>query len=173
MPYCGILQSGIGDLSRGEFEIDAMNFYPCWCAFLVLIAIPEFGRAHSLDVIVRVVNRTVVVEARFDSDDAADDCTITVIAPNGREIANGVTDRNGIFTFSQPEPGQYRIVADAGAGHRAVKSLTVNAVERVRDDTPARGLPNWVLILIGLLLIAGGTVIWMQVARFRPRVNSA
>ena len=40
-----------------------------------------------------------------------------------------MTDKNGRFTFPLPEPGEYRIVADAGAGHRAKKTLTVTAAE--------------------------------------------
>ena len=150
-----------------------MNSVNCSIALFVVFAIPSIGKAHGLGIAYSFVNRTVVVEARFDSDDPADDCEISVTKADGREIAKGMTDKNGRFTFLLPEPGEYRIVADAGAGHRAKKSLTVTTAEPAVPVAPVNRSFAWLWTPFGVLLIGTGTAVWMRYAQVRRRANSA
>lgn len=135
--------------------------------------LPSTGLAHGLGITATIVNRTVKVEARFDSDDPADDCQVTVTAGDGREIVKGMTDKNGLFSFSKPEPGEYRIVADAGAGHRAEKKLTVPASEPLIHVVPVKRSLTWLWTSFGVLLIAAGTAVWMRFAQARRRAISS
>lgn len=146
-----------------------MNVFARGLAVLILIAIPNVALAHGLGITVTIANQTVKVEARFDSDDPADDCEVTVTAADGREIVKGMTDKNGFFSFPKPEPGEYRIVADAGAGHRAQKTLTVSAAESPVPVAPVKQSFPWIWTPFGILLIATGTAIWMRFAQARRR----
>lgn len=150
-----------------------MNSYARFFALFVMATIPNVALAHGLGVTVTIVNQTVAVEARFDSDDPADDCEVTVTANDGREIVKGMTNKNGLFTFPLPEPGEYRIVADAGAGHRAKKTLTVTASEPLSQDLSVKRSVSWPWTLFGILLIATGTTVWMKFAQSRRRAIPA
>lgn len=150
-----------------------MNFFSLSLSLFALAAIPSAGLAHGLGITVTIVDRTVKVEARFDSDDPADDCEITVTAADGREIAKGMTDKNGLFFFPKPELGEYLIVADAGAGHRAQKTLTVPATEPLIAVVPVKRSLTWLWTSFGVLLIAAGTAVWMRFAQVRRRAISS
>lgn len=150
-----------------------MNALSHFVVLFALAVIPNASLAHGLGLTVTINNRTVAVEARFDSDDPADDCEVTVTASDGRVIVKGMTNKNGLFTFPLPEPGEYRIVADAGAGHRAQKTLTVTTSEPLPQDVPIKRSVSWPWTIFGILLITGGTAVWMKFAQARRRAIPA
>ena len=147
-----------------------MNAFSRCLALLVLIGIPNLGQAHGLGITYSIVNRTVVVEARFDSDDPADDCEISITAADGHVIAKGMTDKNGRFSFPLPEPGEYLVVADAGAGHRARKALLVTAMTSDSTENPPKRYLALFWMPIGLISIAAGTIAWMRLAKSRRAI---
>lgn len=136
--------------------------------FLALLLLPTLAFAHGLGIDARRIGNTILVAAIFDSDDPADDAVITVATLDGRTICTGKTDAKGEFSFAVPEPGEYRITADAGAGHLAKMTITISHNPSFDDQTRQAifaSIPKWIWILIGFGIIAFGTFAWSRLAK--------
>ena len=123
--------------------------------------LPAAAAAHAPGVEVKLVGATVRVEAFFDDNTPAAAAKVTVTDEAGTEVAAGVTDSAGLWTFPTPPPGEYRIRMDAGVGHVARRKFTVPdaATEGATiSDGPTRdeatGPWRWAKAAAGLLIIA-------------------
>ncbi|MCS7046583.1 MAG: hypothetical protein NZO58_09530, partial [Gemmataceae bacterium] len=75
----------------------------------------------------------------------------------------GITDKNGMCVLSAPPSGRYRLVVDAGAGHRAETDVTTVTAEAAAGETADSrggtvrdefvGFP-WKRAAVGLAVIA-------------------
>jgi nickel transport protein len=135
-----------------------------------IVFIPSIAFAHGLGVDAKRVGDAIRVVVVFDTDDPADDCEIVVVKWNGQIVITGKTDAKGEFTFPAPEPGEYRITADAGSGHKAKVTITITPTEALSNQ-PSReqftGSVKWLWAITGLFLIASGTVLWKWFAAKR------
>ncbi len=91
-----------------------------------------------------------------------------VLDDGGTEVASGTTDGNGLWHFAVPSPGRYRVVVDAGAGHRAETTMTIGSVlssdGRVSSGPTEEEFTRFkgVQIVIGVSLILGFClVLWL------------
>jgi hypothetical protein len=122
------------------------------------MAVPAF--AHGLLVNWKLSDTQLVVTVTFDSDDPAEATDVRLIAADGATIQTGTTDRDGVVRFPRPADGTYRVIADAGAGHRKSATVMVAAdtapvpVEAPPDAMMRLGQISLGLLVIGLLVLA-------------------
>src|SRR5262245_27201137 len=129
---------------------------------LVLLGMLSATRAawaHNLGHECKIRGGRVEVEAYFSDDTSAVGASIVVQDASEQTIAQGRTDRDGKWSFELPEPGKYRVIVDAGDGHRSTSFLTVPGKdsEASGSDRPTRAeftRTPWVKLGIGLGLIA-------------------
>ena len=140
---------------------------------LAVAALPTAATAHGMGVEVKRIGATVQVEAYFDDDSPARAAEVTVTGSGGAVVATGTTDDKGVCTFAAPPAGTYKVVVDAGAGHRATKLFTIPGdpppAERVvvseglsREETT--GSRRFAMVGLGLVAIAGtsASLWWTQ-----------
>jgi nickel transport protein len=94
---------------------------------LMLLLVPSAVRAHAVGAECRVEGNRVVIEAYFDDDTPAQAALIKVFDRSDMLVAQGKADSKGIFSCTRPPEGQYRVVVDAGAGHRTEVEMQVPA----------------------------------------------
>jgi len=136
-------------------------------AFLVLAFAPASALAHALGVDCTLRGAKVEVEAFYDDNAPAQKAKVQVVNALDEIIASGVTDATGSWTFATPPPGKYEVRVDAGAGHRAKKTIIVPAAEpeaaiapplTIVEEGPTRveftRFP-WVQVLIGVVVLGG------------------
>ena len=107
----------------------------------------------------------VEVEVFYDDDTPAQKAKVQVVNAKDEVIANGVTDEKGTWSFAAPPPGIYEVRVDAGAGHRAKKTINVPALEPTDDPPPVARVSEgtraeftrfpWIQLLIGIVVLGG------------------
>ncbi len=148
--------------------------------FAVVLLLPAALFAHAVGLEVKLKGDKVTVEGFFDDDTPADDAKVTLVDEADRVVLEGKTDAKGMWTFDKPNPGKYKIKLDAGAGHRATKTLTIesaqpeltaaNSTVQTISDGPTRQeftSTPWFKIALGLGLI--GIVTGLLVLRQRAK----
>ena len=97
--------------------------------------------AHGLNVSLEpgAPGAQVSVAAYFDDDTPAPAAKVVVTENDGAPVVQGTADERGRWAFARPAPGHYRIVVDAGNGHRVHANLTIpaEATASVGIDTPS------------------------------------
>jgi hypothetical protein len=85
----------------------------------------------------------VEVEAFFDDNTPAAGAAIAVVDPARKmTIVEGKTDKEGRWSMPVPQPGRYRVVVNAGAGHLADRAMTIpTSGEGAAVDSPAPECP--------------------------------
>jgi nickel transport protein len=117
--------------------------------WLVLV-IPAVAHAHALGAEAKLKDGKVTVEAFYDDDTPATDAKVVVTDSDGKLVAEGKTDKVGKWSFSAPPAGKYKVVVDAGAGHRATVTLTVPESPRpVQPETAGRPAPGSPVASVG------------------------
>src|SRR6266571_8807784 len=91
---------------------------PLLLAFLTLAMVPPSAQAHAVGLEWRFRDDRVVIDVFYDDDSPAVRARVRVL-DGDKEIATGLTDEKGGWSFARPAPGRYTIDVDAGAGHRA------------------------------------------------------
>ncbi|MFQ3591579.1 MAG: carboxypeptidase-like regulatory domain-containing protein [Gemmataceae bacterium] len=81
--------------------------------------------AHDLGAQAKLQDGKVILEAYFDDDTAASEAKVRVMDDNGATVSSGTTDDKGTWTFAAPPPGRYRVVVNAGGGHKATIPLKI------------------------------------------------
>jgi hypothetical protein len=103
--------------------------YPYILASLAILCIPAAVFAHAVGVTCTINADKVEVEAFYDDDSPAFKAKVQIVNAQEEVIANGITDKDGKWTFATPTPGKYQVRIDAGAGHRAKKALLIPGEE--------------------------------------------
>ncbi len=83
--------------------------------------------AHALGAECRLQGGRVELEAYYDDDTPARAAKVRVEDGARRVVAEGKTDAEGRWSFAQPAPGRYRVLVDAGVGHRKEVDVTIPA----------------------------------------------
>jgi hypothetical protein len=167
------------------------TFAVYWLSAWVVLALPAVADAHAIGVEAKLKGGTVTVEAFYDDNTPAADARIIVTDPAGVAIGEGKTDAKGVWTFSAPPPGQYKVAVDAGAGHRASVALSIPTGSGSPPSTPGAeegesvtvsegptryeftGPMRLVWATIGLAIIGGGTWVLARVVRAVKRDSVA
>jgi hypothetical protein len=90
--------------------------------------------AHALGADCTLVGQKVQVEAFYEDNTPARKARVTVLDEGKAVVAEGRTDAKGCWTFPTPRPGRYRVVVEAGEGHRATVTLTVPEGKRAPPE---------------------------------------
>lgn len=87
---------------------------------------PSQAAAHSLKAY-HWQGAAFIVQANFGGGEAASYAKVVVLAPGDEvmEHQSGVTDGRGMFAFVPDRPGRWRIVIDAGMGHKTALVVDV------------------------------------------------
>ena len=140
---------------------------PAVALALVLLA-PAVAAAHGLSVEATLAAGRVTVVAAYDTGEPAAAARVTV-ARDGVEVATGVTDDRGEYSFDAPPAGAYGIRVDDGQGHRARARLTIPALSDGGTIADGAGRPTdlgrWLRVAGGLGVIALLTVIGRRAVR--------
>lgn len=107
-------------------------------SFIALLFVPSVGYSHGMGVDAKLKADLVRVEVYYDDDTPASAAKVVVTDVNGMMIAEGTTDKSGIWSFPIPKAGKYRITADGGDGHLAKTSITIT--EQAAPTNPKLGL---------------------------------
>lgn len=128
-------------------------------SFLLALVVTFHGFAHGLEATATLTPPAVVVRARYGGSEPVAFVKVRVLAPQGSpvEYQNGLTDRNGQFSFVPDGPGAWRVLVDDEEGHR--RELTVS-VPSPFEGSAASAPPapdRWLRVLTGLSLMVGLT----------------
>jgi cobalt/nickel transport system permease protein len=96
---------------------------------LILIAISSQALAHKVNLFAWYDGKMILSEGYFSTGTKAVNSTIMVLDSEGKEVFNGMTDKKGEFSFKPPRNGEYRLVLEAGMGHRAEALVSVQGME--------------------------------------------
>lgn len=132
-------------------------------ATLLLGASP--AAAHGLGASVKVKKDQVEVKTYYDDGTAARGAKVHVQDAAKKTIAEGKTDREGIFAFPLPKPGRYELIVNAGLGHLTKTDFTIrtsseadkigSAIDsNVPSEEEFTAFP-WLKIIIGVTIIGG------------------
>src|SRR5262249_9986424 len=122
-------------ITKVEFflRIRTMFLRPLLLALIALPALPLAADAHNIGLECKLKGSRVHVEAFYDDDTPGAHAKMVVVDGEEKIVARGKTDANGEWSFPAPQPGQYEVRVDAGAGHRASKKITVPAENFVAE----------------------------------------
>jgi len=95
----------------------------------ILIAICTQAHAHRVNLFAWYDGKMILAEGYFSGGNKAMDSTILVFDSEGKEVFHGMTDKKGEFSFKPPGNGEYRLVLEAGMGHRAEALVSVQGTE--------------------------------------------
>ena len=83
------------------------------------------ARAHALGAECRLRGVHIELDAFYDDDTPAAGAKVRLLDEQKKVVAEGRTDAKGRWTAPRPPAGNYEVVVDAGAGHRATRKITV------------------------------------------------
>lgn len=148
-------------------------------AWLLLLLTPSIVQAHALNAECWVKGDQVEVKATFDDGTHPNNAKVQVLDTEGKEIASGLTDARGLWSFPKPTDGPYRVIVDAGAGHRTETRMTIGGDASMLPSLVSTGSTEeeftrfkWLQVLLGLFAIAGFcAVLWLIQRSRRPKTN--
>ena len=94
----------------------------------ILIGICSQAHAHRVNLFAWYDGKMILAEGYFSGGNKAMDSTILVLDSGGKEVYHGMTDKKGEFSFKPPGNGEYRLVLEAGMGHRAEALVSVQGM---------------------------------------------
>jgi hypothetical protein len=137
-------------------------------AAVTTLLAPSFAVAHDLIALVKVRDADMYVEAGYsyarDESEPAGGAAVTVTDADGKPVAAGTTDENGVWTFPRPPAGTYTVVVEQ-AGHRAAVSISIPETGTA-EFLPSR-LDKRVGVAAGVAVVLGLTLAYRLVRR-RP-----
>jgi nickel transport protein len=95
----------------------------------ILIMFCSQAHAHKVNLFAWYDGKMILSEGYFSSGNKAMDSTILVLDSSGKEVFHGMTDKKGEFSFKPPGNGDYRLILEAGMGHRAEALVSVQGME--------------------------------------------
>jgi hypothetical protein len=126
-------------------------------ALAALLMCVEPALAHRLlaDCRVQQEKGKIFVEAYFDDDTRPRAALVEIFRGDERIGEEVKSDAQGMCVLPLPEPGEYRVVINAGAGHRTERTIVVPTIPMaevfIEQFEPARY--PWERVGLGLGLI--------------------
>lgn len=94
-----------------------------------LIAISSPAYAHRVNLFAWYDGKMILADGYFSGGAKAMNSKILVLDSRGKEVFHGMTDKKGKFSFKPPGNGEYRLVLEAGMGHRTEALVSVKGME--------------------------------------------
>jgi hypothetical protein len=156
--------------------------------FVCCFFAPQLVWAHALKAHCRVFADKVTVEAFFDDDTPSAQALVKVYDADKKMVAEGKTDAKGFWSFPRPPRGEYQVLVDGGAGHRATEKLHIlkdapgkqntSAADSSTQETEVEYRPEansyrWLKVAIGLIGIAALSIGYLVARRLGPRRPAA
>jgi len=85
---------------------------------LVYIFNPNLALSHKVNIFAYIEGEKIFTESYFNDGSPCIDSLIHVYDPNGNELLNGKTDKDGLFSFTVPDKIDLKIVLTASLGHK-------------------------------------------------------
>ncbi|MEN8232739.1 MAG: carboxypeptidase regulatory-like domain-containing protein [Thermodesulfobacteriota bacterium] len=86
--------------------------------FWAAIAISSTALAHKVNIFAYVDNGVVYTESYFPDGRAVENGAIEVYDSQGHKLLEGVSDKEGFFSFKVPKKDDLTIVINASMGHK-------------------------------------------------------
>ena len=97
--------------------------------FLIIIMMDVSVFAHRVNVFAYVEGEKIYTESYFNDGKKCIDSKIEVFDNQGNKLLEGLTDKEGEFSFEVPsEDGNLKIVLTASMGHRAEYSISADEI---------------------------------------------
>lgn len=111
------------------------------CLLLLLGFLSAAPRAwpHGINLFATVEGTTIQGTLHYADGSPATHAPVIAYAPDGKKIAEALTDETGRFTFQAQVRCRHRLVGDAGQGHRGLFTIPV---EDLPDVLPEPGVPS-------------------------------
>ena len=107
-----------------------MKHVTCLLAVLfVVLSAPGPALAHKVNLFAYAQKGTVFTESYFPDGRAVEKGRVRVYDSQGRQLLEGETDTQGMFSFDIPKIDALTIVIDAGMGHKNKFKLKKAEVE--------------------------------------------
>jgi len=102
--------------------------------------------AHKVTIFAWVEGDTVFTQSKFSGGRKAQNSTVAVYDPQGKQLLEGNTDENGEFSFKVPQKTELKVVLKASMGHLAEWVIPVEEIDATADDRSANlsqsAMPN-------------------------------
>lgn len=97
--------------------------------FLIIIMMDVSAFAHKVNVFAYVEGKKIYTESYFNDGKKCIDSKIEVFDNQGNKLLEGLTDKEGEFSFEVPlEDENLKIVLTASMGHRAEYSISADEI---------------------------------------------
>ncbi len=97
--------------------------------FLIIIMMDVSVFAHKVNVFAYIEGEKIYTESYFNDGKKCIDSKIEVFDNRGNKLLEGLTDKEGEFSFEVPsEDGDLKIVLTASMGHRAEYSISADEI---------------------------------------------
>lgn len=97
--------------------------------FLIIIMMDVSVFAHKVNIFAYVEGEKIYTESYFNDGKKCIDSKIKVFDNQGNKLLEGLTDKEGEFSFEVPsENGNLKIVLTASMGHRAEYSISADEI---------------------------------------------
>lgn len=97
--------------------------------FLIIIMMDVSVFAHKVNIFAYVEGEKIYTESYFNDGKKCIDSKIEVFDNRGNKLLEGLTDKEGEFSFEVPsENGNLKIVLTASMGHRAEYSISADEI---------------------------------------------
>lgn len=107
--------------------------------FIQLISFKVF--AHKVNVFAYVEGGTIYTESYFPDGRKVEGGAIEVFNSTGKKLEEGVTDKDGIFTFNVPSKEDLKIVLNASLGHRTEYIINASEISKVPNKKEKGKIP--------------------------------
>ena len=115
------------------------NVFQGFFFFLILLfCITDTAYAHRVMIFAWVEGDKVFTQSKFSGGKKVKGGKILVSDLRGKNILEGKTDDKGEFSFTVPEKTAFKIVLEAGMGHRAEWMIPLNEIESLADKKPVK-----------------------------------
>ncbi len=108
-----------------------MSMVKYFFASVMLVSLLFSGKAlaHKVNVFAYADGGKIYTESYFPSGDPVEKGRLKVYDSGGSQVAEGETDKQGHFSFEIPKIDDFRIVIDAGMGHKNSFTLKKSQVQ--------------------------------------------
>lgn len=159
-------------------------------AFAALLALvfpwltAQNASAHGLGIEARLQDSTVHIQVYYDDNSPVSNGKLRLLDAANLLLLEGTTNAQGLFSFPSPPVGKYRVEVHVDDGHFTKTTIAIpppsssdaSSENAMVSDGLSRadrtGARKWVMALIGLLILALGTMALKWFAKKRQQTNS-
>lgn len=110
------------------------------CVFMVSL------NAHSLKGFIDTNEQNLIIKAYYYGNSPCIECEVSVFADNGEILYSSKTDKNGVFSFKNPNKN-LQIKINGGLGHEKILEFKANLDENLSQNTPNPNLAKFADLL--------------------------